>query len=295
MHPAPSVIAFTTLSGLGFGLLVFLGLGEPAVTGWTAFWFFLISYTLAVGGLLASTFHLGHPERALKAFSQWQTSWLSREAWASVAALLTMGLYAAAAVFLGTRIAALGLVGAALSLATVFTTSMIYAQLKTVPRWNQVLTPLHFLTASLAGGALLAGQIMPAAVLLLLAGMVQLGHWRVGDARFSEAGHTLASATGLGQPGRIRAFEPPHTGPNYLLREMGFAVGRKHARKLRILAALFGYALPIALILAPGAGHLLGGLAVLSHLAGLLASRWLFFAEAEHVMGLYYGLRGQQP
>ena len=157
MHPAPSVIAFTTLSGLGFGLLVFLGLGQPTVTGWTAFWFFLIAHTLAVGGLLASTFHLGRPERALKAFTQWQTSWLSREAWAAVAALVTMGLYAAAAVFLGTRIAPLGLIGAALSLGTVFTTAMIYAQLKTVPRWNQVLTPLHFLSASLGGGALLAG------------------------------------------------------------------------------------------------------------------------------------------
>jgi DMSO reductase anchor subunit len=196
------------------------------------------------------------------------------------------------AVFFGTRIAPLGLVGATLSLATVFTTSMIYAQLKTVPRWNQVLTPLHFLSASLAGGALLAGQITPAAVLLLLAGMIQMGHWRVGDARFSEAGHTLASATGLGQPGQVRAFEAPHTGPNYLLREMAYVVARKHALKLRVIAAVLGYALPIVLILMPGAGHGLGGLAVLSHLVGMLASRWLFFAEAEHVMGLYYGLRG---
>jgi sulfite dehydrogenase (quinone) subunit SoeC len=37
--------------------------------------------------------------------------------------------------------------------------------------------------------------------------------------------------------------------------------------------------------------HLLAGLAVLSHLAGVLATRWLFFAEAEHVVGLYYGKR----
>ncbi len=91
MHPAPSVILFTTLSGLGFGLLIFLGLGLPPVTGWTAFWFFLIAYVLAVGGLMASAFHLGHPERALKAFTQWQTSWLSREAWAAVAALVVSG------------------------------------------------------------------------------------------------------------------------------------------------------------------------------------------------------------
>ncbi len=87
MHPAPSVILFTTLSGLGFGLLILLGLGYPSVTGWTAFVFFAIAYVLAVGGLLFSTFHLGHPERALKAFSQWRSSWLSREGWLAVATL----------------------------------------------------------------------------------------------------------------------------------------------------------------------------------------------------------------
>ena len=80
MHPAPSVIIFTSLSGLGFGLLTFLGFGMPAPTGLVAFVFFAIAYLLAVGGLVASTFHLGHPERAIKAFTQWKTSWLSREA-----------------------------------------------------------------------------------------------------------------------------------------------------------------------------------------------------------------------
>ena len=103
MHPAPSVILFTTLSGIGFGLLAFLGLGLPVVTGWLAFAFFAVAYLLAVGGLLASTFHLGHPERALKAFSQWQTSWLSREAWAAVGALVVMGIYGAGLVFLDLR------------------------------------------------------------------------------------------------------------------------------------------------------------------------------------------------
>ena len=60
MHPAPSVIVFTTLSGLGFGLLAFLGFGMPDVTGGVAFVFFAIAYALAVGGVLAATFHLGN-------------------------------------------------------------------------------------------------------------------------------------------------------------------------------------------------------------------------------------------
>ncbi|MTH95236.1 DmsC/YnfH family molybdoenzyme membrane anchor subunit, partial [Roseibium sp. RKSG952] len=129
MHPAPSVIIFTTFSGLGFGLLFFLGLGQPPVTGFVAFVFYAIAYALAVGGLLASTFHLGHPERAWKAFSQWKSSWLSREGVCAVAALIIMGLYALGAVFLQSHWTLLGWVGAILSLATVFTTSMIYTQL----------------------------------------------------------------------------------------------------------------------------------------------------------------------
>ena len=159
MHPAPSVIVFTTLSGLGFGLLFWLGLGLPAVTGWMAFAFFAIAYALAVGGLLASTFHLGHPERAWKAFSQWRSSWLSREGVCAVAALLVMAAYGAGLVVFGTRLAGLGWLGAVLSLGTVFTTSMIYGQLKTVPRWNTPLTPALLVTISLAGGALLASGL----------------------------------------------------------------------------------------------------------------------------------------
>jgi len=119
MHPAPSVIVFTALSGLGFGLLFWLGIGMPDVGGWGAFVFFTTAYALAVGGLLASTFHLGNPQRFMKAFSQWRTSWLSREAWLSVAALCVMGVYAIGAIFFGARIVWLGWLGAALSLATI--------------------------------------------------------------------------------------------------------------------------------------------------------------------------------
>jgi DMSO reductase anchor subunit len=290
MHPAPSVIAFTTLSGLGFGLLFWLGLGLPAVTGWTAFAFFAIAYVLAAGGLLASTFHLGRPDRAWRAFTQWRTSWLSREAWCAVAALLVMAAYGAGLVFLGTRLGLLGLAGAALSLATVLTTSMIYTQIKAVPRWHQPLTPVVFLSLSIAGGALLAGQVTLATWLLPLAGFAMLGHWAIGDRAFATAGTTLATATGLGSIGTVRAFEPPHTGTNYLLREMVHVIGRKHAHKLRIIAFGFAIVLPVFLLLLPFS-HALAALAVLSHLAGVAVSRWLFFAEAEHVVGLYYGKR----
>ncbi|MCE8509602.1 dimethyl sulfoxide reductase anchor subunit [Ruegeria pomeroyi] len=295
MHPAPSVIIFTTLSGLGFGLLAFLGLGLPDVSGWVAFVFFAIAFGLAVGGLLASTFHLGRPERAWKAFRQWRTSWLSREGCAAVAALLVMGLYAIGVIFLDQRWSVLGWLGAALSLGTVFTTSMIYAQLKTIPRWNMNLTPAMFLSFSLAGGALLAGQSAAAIVLLLIAGTVQLAYWKKGDAALANSGTNIGTATGLGSRGTVRAFEPPHTGSNYLLREFVHVVGRKHAAKLRMLALGFGFVLPVALLLVPMhdvvVKHLLALIAVIAHLIGIATSRWLFFAQAEHVVGLYYGKR----
>lgn len=290
MHPAPSVIIFTTLSGIGFGLLFWLGLGLPDVTGWVAFAFFAIAYLLAAGGLMVSSFHLGRPERALKAFTQWRTSWLSREAWASVAALLVMAIYGAGLVFLGDRWTILGWIGAGLSLATVYFTSMIYAQLRTVPRWRTGLTPLLFLALAVSGGALLAGEIAFALALLPMAAVLQIIWWVRGDHALTESGTDMATATGLGQIGTVRAFEPPHTGTSYLLREFVHVIGRKHAVKLRMIALSFGYVLPVLLLLAPFS-HTLAALAVLSHVGGIAASRWLFFAEAEHVVGLYYGKR----
>ena len=290
MHPAPSVIIFTTFSGLGFGLLFWLGIGAIVPMGLSAFIWFAIAYVAAVGGLLASTFHLGHPERAIKAFSQWKTSWLSREGIAAVATLIVMGIYGAGLVFAGTPLVILGWLGALGALATVFTTSMIYAQLKTVPRWKHWTTPALFLTLSIGGGALLAGQVSIAQPLLVVAAGLQLHAWVSGDSRLAKSGTDMATATGLGHIGKVRAFEPPHTGTNYLMREFIHVVGRKHALQLRIIALGLGFALPIVLLLLPF-NHVYALLAVLSHIAGVLTLRWLFFAQAEHVVGLYYGKR----
>jgi DMSO reductase anchor subunit len=291
MHPAPSVIIFTTFSGLGFGLLIWLGIDPTPPTGWVAFVFWLIAYVMAVGGLVSSTFHLGHPERALKAFTQWRSSWLSREGIAAVVTLVLMGLYGFGLVFLDTAWQPLGWLGAIGALATVFTTSMIYAQMKTIPRWYTNLTPAMYLSFALAGGALLKGSIAMALWLILLAGVIQIVTWVIGDKAFAKSGTTIATATGLGNIGAVSAFEPPHTGTNYLMREFIHVVGRKHASKLRLISLLLMVMLPVLLLASPFMSHWLGLVAVISHIAGVLVSRWLFFAEAEHVVGLYYGKR----
>ena len=290
MHPASSVIIFTVLSGFGFGCLFWLGIGAPAVSGVEAFVYYAIAFALSVGGLISSTFHLGNPQRALRAFTQWQTSWLSREACLAVVALSLTGIHAFFVIFLNMNIGWLGLVGSIFCLATVIATAMIYVQLKTVPRWNHFGNVVMFILLSLTGGAIFAGLnwMVP---LLIATALSQVIVWIYGDGRFAASGSTIESATQLGKLGQVRLFEAPHSGSNYLLKEMVHIVGRKHAVKLRVIALVLMCLVPVVLV------HILP-ISVISlfiiaavHIAGVMASRWLFFAEAEHVVGLYYDKR----
>lgn len=288
MHPAPSLIIFTTLSGLGFGLLAWLGFGLRTPTGFAAIVFFGLGYGLAGIGLIAAAFHLGHPERALLAFTQWRSSWLSREAVLSAATLAVMAPHAAASAVWNTPLPVLGWLGGALSLATILATAMIYAQIRAVPRWHHWSTPPVFLLAALAGGALLAAKLTVALWLMLALSIAMVAHWVAGDRRFAASGSDAGTATGLGAIGKVRLLEPPHSGRNYLLREMVHVVGRKHAHKLRLIALCLGALAPALLLMLP-ASYAAAFAALGLHLAGMLAQRWLFFAEAEHVVGLYYG------
>ena len=303
MHPAPSLIFFTVASGAGLGLLALLGLAglrfEGSPTG-----FLVVGFGLAMGltvaGLLSSTFHLGHPERAWRALSQWRSSWLSREGIAAVATLAAAALYALLWLTGEGPLLPLGLLMTALALATVWATGMIYAQIRAVDLWARTLTPICYLLFSMAGGTVLflalhalffgtVGWFLSAVGLgmLALAWAAKVWWWTDRPAPTS----TTESATQLGRIGRTRLLEAPHTGRNYLLKEMGFRVARKHAAKLRFLSLALGAALPALLILlalpAPLDGLWLT-LAAASHLAGMLAERWLFFAEARHAVSTWY-------
>lgn len=290
MNPAPSVIIFTVLSGMGFGYLAMLGFGLVDATGFAALLAWTLGYGLAVGGLLASTLHLGNPQRALLAFTQWRTSWLSREAWASVVTLVLLAPQALAD-WLGFGLGrGFGVAGGVMCFVTVGCTAMIYAQIKAVPRWHDRIVPLQFLWAALTGGMVLTGAgLVPALCSALLSVLLALG-WRRGDRRFAEAGTTIETATGLGAIGSVSVFEQPHTGGNYLLREMVYVVGRKHAERLRQIALVGVGLVPVsALVFLPVTYAV--PVAGLFHLGGMFVARWLFFAQAEHVVGLYYGHR----
>ena len=302
MHPAISVIFFTVMSGAGFGLITMIGAGTPLLNGLAAaFLIPLLAGGFAVAGLISSTFHLGHPERALRAFSQWRSSWLSREGVLAVVTLCLFGLYTLIWMIVGERPQLLGLIVAILALLTVYATAMIYAQLKTVPHWHTGLTPLCYLGFSLACGYVLATGLGTAgsaaagiAVLAIaIAWGLKLAWWnRAAATTLAAAGSSTESATGLGAIGKVRLLERPHTGENYLTKEMVHVIGRKHADKLRVIALIVGAALPLLIALGVwifAASELWLVLAFLTMLAGLFVERWLFFAEAEHAVSLYYG------
>lgn len=311
MHPAYSVIFFTTASGAGYGLLALAavfavaGLLPPAAL--LGFVVVGVALGLIGGGLLSSTFHLGRPERALGALSQWRSSWLSREGVLAVATFLPAALFGIGWVFLGRTTGFFGWMGVAAALlaaATVVATSMIYASLATIPQWNLATVPMAYLALAAMSGAVLLGFLsrlfgVHAAAMdvltiaaVLLAWAVKIAYWTTIDGRLPRS--DLGSATGLGRFGAVRLLEQPHTEANFLMHEMGFRVARKHARRLRLLAHLLLFALPLGLVVAglvatPLLGGLAAAVAVVSLAVGLLVERWLFFAEAEHDCMIWYG------
>ncbi len=305
MHPAISVIFFTVTSGAGFGAISLIGAGYPFAQGaWVAFLVGALAGGLAVAGLISSTFHLGHPERSLRAFSQWRSSWLSREGVCAVVTLLLFGLYTLIWMVTGVRLGWLGAFIVIGAVATVFTTAMIYTQLKTVPHWHTAWTPAVYLAFAAASGFTLMASLgridalggWPVTAiafwLLLLAWAVKSLWWRRAlTTNLAQAGSTPETATGLGHLGKVRLLDRPHTGPNYLTKEMVHKVARKHANQLRFLSLVTGALAPIAvtgLTWLAGADRLWLLAAFILLMAGLIIERWLFFAEAEHSVSLYY-------
>lgn len=319
MSPAFSVLLFTTLSGTGFGLWFWLAL--RIALGDRPEWFDGLGWALGLiaggvlvaAGVIASLWHLGKPLRVWRAFSQWRSSWMSREGVFAIAAFAVAGamvLVQSVLIELPDDALALRLLAALLAplcVAAVFSTAMIYASLVPIPAWrHRLVVPGYLLFAALGGGLLFgpfagttldapnmvaAGVIVGAIALWLL----KRRYWRDLDAGVLDRDalpRTRADAVGL--PGRdVSVFERPHTESNYLTREMGFVFARKHAKTLRVIAVvLFALvptlcALPVWL-LPHGDVTALLWLAAAAFQAGAMVERWLFFAEAKHLVMLYY-------
>jgi len=275
MHPAFSVIFFTVTAGAGYGLLVLLSLVR--ITGVsntvspdqiTAMGF--VGLVLVSAGLISSTFHLANPKNAWRSFTRFKTSWLSREAVFAVLFYPISLIWLICEFFTGNSSATqfFALLNAVLAIVVLICTAMIYASLKTIRQWHNALTPVNFVLLGLLLGALIlavmfaqqgleVGRLLGVAlIILVVAALVKITYffW-------------------IGQP----AF--------------GFQVDRVKLIWLRVISVTLAFVLPLLLLAgifgAIGFGTL--GLAALSAYAGVFVERWLFFAEARHVVNLYHG------
>lgn len=289
MHPAPSIILFTVLSGFGFGLISIIGLLQflSVISMFDLIIYSIIGVIFATVGLVSSFFHLANKKNAIKSLSQWQTSWLSREAIASIFCLLIVFGNIIWAVYQNNYVSEVGVVLFFLSLFTIFTTSMIYAQLKTVPSWNNALTPAIFVCAALTGGAILLTDYA-SLVLLLVFGTLQISFWYIADRGFQDKETSVGTALGYNKNEEIRPFDVAHTNRNYLLNEMVYKVARKHSVKIRYISFFMAFVFPMSLILIFPNNFSVSVSAITIHLIGIYFSRWLFFAEAKHSVSFYY-------
>lgn len=308
MRPAFSVILFTTLSGAGYGMLFWLGLcyaWQPLpLSREFALTLFALALILISIGLLSSLLHLGRPARAWRALSQWHSSWLSREGVLAVTsyapALSLMSLIWLGALSLPAQ--ALGLLLALMALATVSATAMIYASLNTVPAWHDWrVLPGYLLYSVLSGGLIVMAllsltgwqpattQVGIASAGLIALAALKLSYWQA--LHRADRPPDRSSAVGLAAGSDIRRFERPHTEQSFITREMGFVLARKHARVLRLATLVCSVLLPLLALLASAQGtHGSGPFAIAAAvmLLGAVLERWLFFAEARHVVMRYY-------
>jgi sulfite dehydrogenase (quinone) subunit SoeC len=307
MRPAWSMIFFTTLSGTGQGLFITLaGVDAAQATGQiggAGNAFFVAGAVLTVLlcglGLVAATFHLGHPMRAWRAMAMWRSSWLSREVivlpvFIAVAAGWGLAHWAGAPTF------APGLIGCLLALGLFLCTGMIYGAVAVIREWATPLTPLSFAAMGLASGTLVAAALaaaqapalaalLSAAALLTTAAAATVRGatlWR--NARLVPK-TTLQTALGIRHP-RIVQTSQGMMGGSFGTREFVHGQTEQAVRLTRLGAALAGFMLPaavLAMIAAqPGFGVLV--LLGLVQWGGLLAERWIFFADAHHPQTLYH-------
>ncbi|MGM0412537.1 MAG: dimethyl sulfoxide reductase anchor subunit family protein [Pseudomonadota bacterium] len=308
MHPALSVILFTVTSGAGFGLMILLVLMDLLGLGGglrpeTLYAAGITSLVLTTVGLMLSTGHLANPKNAWRAFFRFKTSWLSREGVFAVvyypfAIGYLGGLWLLGGEHNGLTMV-LGWIALALAIITVFSTGMIYACLKTIRQWNTALTPANYLALGVMLGALvlagftadgaagvLTAQIAVAAIAVALV-LKAIYYFWIGK----PTGVTINTATGFTRA-TVRLLDVGHTAGTFLTDEFGYEVAPGRVRLLRGVVYVLGFILPAILLtmsLEGGGDAVLAWTALASAFLGIATERWLFFAEARHVVNLYHG------
>ena len=308
MNPALSVILLTVLIGAGQGLFLALFVIEAVVAAGMAAapspGFYptgsVLALLLLAGGLLASFFHLGHPERAWRSAAMWRTSWLSREVIVLPAFIALVAAYGWAHWQGVSGTLLLGVAGVLLCLGLFLCTGMIYACIKFLQEWASPLTLVNFtilgsasgvtLAAALAGqrGETLTACVVTWAMALTVAGLLTRVISLQRNARLKPRS-SLQTAIGIKHP-KIAQKSQGFMGGSFNTREFfhGRSPGALRAVKWVFLAGAF--VIPVLLLaatLAVPAPALLW-LACAVQFGGLIAERWFFFAQANHPQNLYY-------
>jgi DMSO reductase anchor subunit len=304
MHPAWSLLLFTTLAGTAQGLLLALAVASwllPLPTGFLL-GAIALAEVLLTAGLLASFFHLGQKGRAWRAAAMWRTSWMSREviilpllmAWV---ALWWLAIAMDASPTVLRVLSALVVVG---TFALWYCTAMIYACLRFLQEWAHPLTVVNFTLLGMSSGIVLLGALSS------LAGqndlLQSLQFWALGstllawfmrrqalrrNARLSPTS-TLQSATGIQNPNLVQKSMGMSAG-SFNTREFFHGATAQTVRRMPYVFQILLFALPLLLVAALGAHSAMAWiLAVLLQFAGLLAERWVFFAQARHPQNLFY-------
>jgi DMSO reductase anchor subunit len=304
MRPTFAIIFFTVVSGCGFGLLFLAGailcVAPTLLSRNAALVSLALGAAFASAGLLSSMLHLGQPTRAWRALSQWRSSWLSREGVASLATFVPAAILFVLVWCERSESRTAAALVAVLSAITVVCTSGIYTSLKTIRAWSNAWVLPSYLSLAAASAACWLWLVASATdattfaawlvvALCIVGAAIKFAYWHFIDHHVGES--TPESATGLGRFGKVLPFEAPHTEENYLTREMGFAIARKHAAKLRVISLVLFAVLPIGcalLSLLAGMSLAFAAIAAGSVIVGLFVERWLFFAEAKHKVMLFY-------
>ncbi|MEI8267252.1 MAG: DmsC/YnfH family molybdoenzyme membrane anchor subunit [Betaproteobacteria bacterium] len=278
-------------------------------------------------GLGASFLHLGRPERAWRAMAMWRTSWLSREVIVLPVFMGLVFLWAGITVWGPTGdnsrtvtlvLAMLALAGAALLW---WCTGQIYACLRFIQEWAHPMTVVNFtlvgLSTGLVLGCALAATLGERAALAewapraLAATLAAWGAraWSLHRNARLKPKSTAQSATGIASAKLAQKSMGMSAGA-FNTREFFHGATQAAIGQVRRALHVLGFGLPAGLMIAaltvaatmptlapvPASAHAaLPGLVIAlwwatlaSQVPGILAERWLFFAQARHPQNLYY-------
>jgi len=314
MHPAFSVIFFTVVSGAGYALISLLSLFNFLNFGMLIDknTFFIIAITSAVlftMGLISSTFHLANPKNAWRAFMRFKTSWLAREGLLAILFYPILALYLYF-IYIDMQINNFMLMQYysflifTISTVIIYCTGMIYACLKTIPQWNTIWTPINYITIGFALAALIFFFILnlngydttsyenyilsmiafSLATKLTYYFVIRLPKYNIADA--TNAAVKLKSTN-------VRLLDVGHTGGTFLTDEFGYKVAERKLFRIKILSIFSGFIIPFFLIYMYSFIYeniALCSLAIFLSFIGMISERWLFFAQAKHVVNLYHGV-----